>query len=629
MSGVFFAIIAQLLLGTALIVDKFFLKERPTEKPRAVAYAFWIGILNAVGFVMVFAGPTLPTLRATLFGLGAGIAFLGALVAYYIAIERSNVSQSAPIMGGFSAIATLGFSSLILGTSLDLGEGVSFIFLALGAFALLLSQRLNIRRIIGWTFVTAICFGLGNVFQKVAFNESGFVTGFLLTKAGGVLAALFLLLLPALRRDIFHHTKSTPQEHRFLYLGNRLLAGIGAFLIFFAISRSNPSLVEALSGFGYVVIFVLAAILTRFYPHILEEKMGRFSHRMRILGILLVLFGTFTLGLQAYYAAEPTPARSEITWGYTFSARMADQLGIDWRKAYIDSLEELKPDGVRLVAYWDRIEKEKGIFDFEDVDWQIEETRKRNVQVILTIGQKVPRWPECHIPEWAKQESRMKNLELSGKSLDSKFYILNSSYQKDLLEYLAIIVKRYQNNSTVAIWQVENEPFLLFGECPSPDADLLEREIALVKSIDPTRPVLTTDGGEFGDWYRAAKRGDIFGTTLYRKVFSDTFGHFTYPLTPEFYPLKRDVVQTFLGNRAKEFTIIELGLEPWDKKQINELPIPYQLELFSPKDFTENIEYARETKFKTIYVWGVEWWYWMRTQGNATFWNLAKQTFQK
>ncbi|MEK7608165.1 MAG: DMT family transporter [Patescibacteria group bacterium] len=610
MNGVFFAIIAQVLLGTALIIDKFFLKERPAEKPRAVTYAFWIGILNTVGFVMFFAGPTPPTFRAICFGLAAGLSFLGALVAYYIAIERSNVSQSAPIMGGFSAMATLGFSSLILGTSLSVSEGISFAFLALGAFVLLLSQRIHIRRIIGWVFVTAILFGLGNTLQKVAFNESGFVTGFLLTKAGGVLAALFLLLLPSLRRDIFHHTKSAPSEHRFLYLGNRFLAGIGAFLIFFAISKSNPPLIEALSGLGYVVVFILAAFLTRFYPHILEEKMSRLSHRTRILGIALILVGTFLLGLQAYYTSQPKPLRNESTWGFTFSVRMAEQLGIDWRRAYIESLDELAPDGIRLVAYWDRIEREKGVFLFDEVDWQVEEARKRNIQVILTIGQKVPRWPECHFPSWLNKND-------------------DAARESALLTYLKEIVSHYKNAGGVTVWQVENEPFLLFGECPSYDTALLEKEIALVKSIDPTRPVLTTDGGEFGDWYRAAKRADLFGTTLYRKVFSDTFGHFTYPLAPEFYPLKRDIVQTLLGDKNREFIVIELGLEPWDKKQINELPISRQIELFSPSDFAENIEYTKETKFKTVYLWGVEWWYWMRTQGNATFWNLARQTFQK
>jgi hypothetical protein len=33
---------------------------------------------------------------------------------------------------------------------------------------------------------------------------------------------------------------------------------------------------------------------------------------------------------------------------------------------------------------------------------------------------------------------------------------------------------------------------------------------------------------------------------------------------------------------------------------------------------------------KEIYVWGVEWWYWMKiTQNNSTLWDAAKMFIQK
>jgi len=56
---------------------------------------------------------------------------------------------------------------------------------------------------------------------------------------------------------------------------------------------------------------------------------------------------------------------------------------------------------LRLVAYWQKIEPEQGKYSFEDLDWQIKEAEKRDIEVILVIGRKVSRWPECHIPEWA------------------------------------------------------------------------------------------------------------------------------------------------------------------------------------------------------------------------------------
>ena len=37
------------------------------------------------------------------------------------------------------------------------------------------------------------------------------------------------------------------------------------------------------------------------------------------------------------------------------------------------------------------------------------------------------------------------------------------------------------------------------------------------------------------------------------------------------------------------------------------------------------VEYASRTGFDEIYLWGVEWWYWLREkQGDGRFWRLGK-----
>jgi len=38
-----------------------------------------------------------------------------------------------------------------------------------------------------------------------------------------------------------------------------------------------------------------------------------------------------------------------------------------------------------------------------------------------------------------------------------------------------------------------------------------------------------------------------------------------------------------------------------------------------------NIDFAKRTGFNEIYVWGVEWWYWMKTvHHDARYWNYAQ-----
>ena len=149
------------------------------------------------------------------------------------------------------------------------------------------------------------------------------------------------------------------------------------------------------------------------------------------------------------------------------------------------------------------MEKNRGEYDFSDIDWQLDEANKRDAKIVLAMGQKVPRWPECFAPQWATSPDTRK---------------------EGLLSFERQVVERYKDHPEVVMWQVENEPFLEFGNCPDFDISLLDEEIALVKSIDVSKPVLTTANGEFSFWVRPADRGDMFGTTLYRDLWSKKLG---------------------------------------------------------------------------------------------------------
>ena len=177
---------------------------------------------------------------------------------------------------------------------------------------------------------------------------------------------------------------------------------------------------------------------------------------------------------------EPAP---EVTFGVTFSQIFAEDMGLDWQKTYRAILDDLRVRKLRLVAYWQKIEPRPGQYQFEDLDWQIKEADRRDAEVILAIGRKVPRWPECHIPDWAKNLSE-------------------SEQQERILLLLTEIVKHYSGNETIKAWQVENEPFLSgFGICPKFDKRFLDKEIALVRQLNfDQRPIIVTASGELSSW---------------------------------------------------------------------------------------------------------------------------------
>ena len=322
-----------------------------------------------------------------------------------------------------------------------------------------------------------------------------------------------------------------------------------------------------------------------------------------ILAVLIIFFFIlFLLSRGFIYKKE------HISYGITFSKKKSIDLELDWKENYLAILDDLGVKKIRLSAYFDEVEKENNIWTWEDLDWQIDEAGKRGAEIILALGMRLPRWPECHPPKW--------------------FDSLNQEEKdKETLEYIEEVVKRYEGKETIKIWQVENEPFLPnFGECPDLDKDFLDLEIALVRELD-SRPILITDSGELSLWVPAASRADIFGTTMYRDTYSEVFKRYIhYPIEPGFFRFKRNISRLFVN--PEKWLVIELQAEPWGPEPFEELSREERDKTMSYEKFLEIIEFSRKTGFREFYLWGAEWWYWEKKINNeGRFWEEVKGLF--
>ena len=319
--------------------------------------------------------------------------------------------------------------------------------------------------------------------------------------------------------------------------------------------------------------------------------------------ILAVLAGILFLAL----TLRPVPAT--VTYGVSFSTMHAEELGLDWRSAYLAVLDDLKARDLRIPAYWPRVEKARDGYDWSELDFQLREARARDARVVLAVGRRLPRWPECHVPEWAQ-----------GLSWEEQ--------KTELREYITAVVERYKGNSTISYWQVENEPYLsafAYDHCGELDEAFLKEEIALVRSLD-SRPILITDSGNLGTWMGPYKNGDVFGTSLYIYFWNPELGQFKTKLPALFYRAKERMVELLYGK--KQTFLIELSLEPWLIEPTVDAPLEEQLLRMDINKFNEIIAYARQTSFDTQYLWGAEWWYYLKnTKGHPEFWDAAKQLY--
>jgi hypothetical protein len=323
------------------------------------------------------------------------------------------------------------------------------------------------------------------------------------------------------------------------------------------------------------------------------------------LGLLILVVGLLIWWLMQ----KPIP--ETITYGMSFNTPYARELGLDWQVVYDAILDDLQVRNLRLASHWPMVEPEPGVFNFVELDYQVKRAEEVGATVIMAVGRRLPRWPECHVPGWVK------DLEVSEQ-------------QASQLRYMTEVVNRYKNSPAIIMWQVENEPFLsafAFEHCGELNVSFLESEIALVKRLDETRQILVTDSGNLGTWHGAYKRGDAFGTSVYVHFWNPELGQFRTWLAPSVYRVKDKLMRLVYGQ--KPTMLIELSLEPWLVEPITNVPLEVQFSRMNLEKFEDIINYAEETRYDKQYLWGAEWWYWLVEQEKPEMWDRGKKLFVK
>jgi len=183
----------------------------------------------------------------------------------------------------------------------------------------------------------------------------------------------------------------------------------------------------------------------------------------RIVLVILIVLIAFPFVL--FYFLKPE-SENDNRYGVTFSNKYASQIGLDWKDAYIKVLDDLGARNLRLVAYWDDIEVTPQNYNYKDIKWQLEQAEKRNANVILAVGRKVPRYPECFEPSWwrgmSSEDERNKELfeycknhpyifqidkTIGGSDFEIEIYAQSKEHFKEIMQRLqdkfSMLLKNY------------------------------------------------------------------------------------------------------------------------------------------------------------------------------------------
>ncbi len=275
--------------------------------------------------------------------------------------------------------------------------------------------------------------------------------------------------------------------------------------------------------------------------------------------------------------------------GVSFSIKNCREYGVDWVDA-LNSTLGLGFRRFRLMSYWDEHETTQGIYDFTNLKKQLIIISSAGGQVTMSIGMRQPRWPETHIPDWAKA--------LPKDRAELAFF-----------KFLEATINALKDEPIITSWQLENEYWLRsFGEHFDFSRPRLVAEFNLLRRLDPNRPIIMSLANTFS-LPMGAPKPDLYATSIYRNLYDHGLYRKTH-FAPWYYRMRRYAIKLLC---RRELIIHELQTEPWGPQANWEMTDREQAKSMDPTELQAAIDYAQKTGITYMDLWGAEWWYWRQT----------------
>jgi len=355
----------------------------------------------------------------------------------------------------------------------------------------------------------------------------------------------------------------------------------------------------------------LRKFLTKLYKYPLYfYRKSIFNKIISIIFLLILLIGLTIFGIGEWYIS--TQENIPLTYGVTFVPDYAQSLGVNPQQT-MAALIGIGVRQFRLTSYWSDIEPTEGTYNFSQLDWEFAQADAAHAKIILTVGLRQPRWPECHPPSWINTSESSKN------------------WEPQLLSFMAKVINRYKNNPALQGWQLENEYFLKgFGNCTNYSRNRLVKEYNLIKKLDPSRPIIIGRSNNALGFPINAPTPNVYGISVYKRVWDANVTHryIEYPFPSWFYAFLAGVQEMYTH---KNMIIDEMQAEPWPPhgQTIPQTSLAEQNKSLNATRLANRFAFGKATGMKDVIMWGAEYWYYRKVVlHDPSVWNVAKAEFK-
>lgn len=299
MQWFFIALAAPMIWAVVNHIDKYVIaRYAENKKPEAlVIFSSLAAGLAAILIIVFIPIQKLSTLQIFA-SILAGVIFVASYIPYMYALKEDEVSVVAPLWQMIAPISYI-LGAIFLHEFLSLKQIFAGLLIVVGAVLMTIDfNKFNWKgRIFKLMFLSSFLLASNTLIFKIIGLESSFWTVSFWEYLGAFIFGLILLSFSLYRTDFKSFLKEGGRKIVFLNIVAESFNVVARLAFNFAALIAPIALVYALNGTQPLFVFLYGLILFLFLPKIEAENFSRKYFLLKLLAIIIMIFGSMMLFL--------------------------------------------------------------------------------------------------------------------------------------------------------------------------------------------------------------------------------------------------------------------------------------------------------------------------------------------
>jgi len=298
MDWIYFVILATFCWAMGNIMDKYLIDKR-IKNPLALFILFRIVFVVPLIFLIFFLDLGIPNAPFFVLIFISAAFMISGILFYYKIVETEEISVSIPLFQ-FIPIFTLFTAFFVLAERLAAADYLGFLILISGGFIISVKKSesgLRAGKVLWLAMLSSLLFSLSYVVAKFIMTSIPFWDTFIWIWIFESILTIPFAFSGKIRNNLKYHCKRLNRKDWTIVSINTIICVIASASYYFAIKMGPISLVQASENMQMIFVFLLALLLTVFFPHIMKERFDIRALAQKIIGMMLIMTGVLVIQL--------------------------------------------------------------------------------------------------------------------------------------------------------------------------------------------------------------------------------------------------------------------------------------------------------------------------------------------